>query len=375
MMRLLFVTTMLPHTRLHGGEIWSQTIVDSLRRNGADVTVLGYCREGVSPADGEIGAGPHLVESGSTPIRSLMTAVASLGREGFTVRKWRSAAYRSRLSTLLATGKWTAAVVDHAQMAWTLPLLRGLPVFYLAHHAERALYARLAELAGPLLRHLYAREARLIGQAEEQLIARAHRTWCISKADEERLRLLPHRHIVTLTTSSDVEPRSPRPVTPGTQVALLGNWRWQLNRAALRWFLEEVQPRLPADWRIAVGGQVDRTGLPAFSAVHFVGKVDDGAAFLAQAERIAVPSLAAEGANLKLLSAIASGRPVVASAGAIRLIGDVPGDVVSAETAEDFAHALMHPPTLDLRARMRWLGSRRAQLDAMIGEGLAALPA
>lgn len=96
-------------------------------------------------------------------------------------------------------------------------------------------------------------------------------------------------------------------------------------------------------------------------------------AFVRTGYRVAVPSLAVAGANLKLLDAIAFGRRVVASQRAIELIGAVPADVCSANTAADFAAALIATHPADLVARRQWMESRQANLDAQIAAALASL--
>ncbi|MBC9032929.1 glycosyltransferase [Sphingomonas sp. JC676] len=370
-MQILFLTTVLPAEIRNGGELWSQTIVDSLRRCGAQVMLLGYERPGSSPAPGETSVGVCSIETRAAPLRAAIWALRSIGRRAFTVQKWMGAGYREQLATLIADRDWDLVVIDHAQMGWTLPLLRDVPIVYLAHHAEQSLYVRLAASAGFAGRRVYRREARLVARVERAVLDAAVETWCISEHDADRLRAQARGIVRALPPLGREQADAPLSEPAGPQVALLGNWRWQPNRQALRWFLDRVQPLLPADWRIEIGGNVDPAGLPAPAQVRFCGAVEDGPGFLRRAERVAVPSLAAEGANLKLLDAIASGRPVVASASAIRLVGQVPADVAGADSAEAFAAALVRTPRPDRAARTRWMVARRVALDEIVAAALS----
>ncbi|MET3709608.1 hypothetical protein ABIC65_000288 [Sphingomonas trueperi] len=369
-MRILFATPVLPGRRRNGGELWSQTLVDSLRRNGADVTVLGY---GAPYAAGEVSAGPRAVETRAAPLRALGWAVQAIGRNAFSVQKWIGPAYRRALAGQLARQPWDAVLIDHAQMGWIQPLLGGLPLLYLAHHAEAQLYMGLAEQTGALGGSIYGREARHIGAMEQALAGAAVRSWCISDADAallaphagERVQALPSLPAMALQDSAVPEGVA--------DVALLGNWRWQPNHRALSWFLSEVRPRLPRTWRVAVGGAVDRRRLPDTGGVDILGPVPDAERFLRGARRIAVPSLARTGANLKLLDAIASARTVVATREAGALVGTLPPDVILAPDAETFARALIDAPAPPMEARAKWLAARVAQLDAAVADGLSAV--
>lgn len=369
-MRILFSTTVLPGRRRNGGELWSQTLVDSLRRNGADVTVLGY---GAASAEGEVSAGPRAVETRAAPFRALGWAVQSLGRNAFSVQKWVSSAYRRAFALQLARQGWDAVLIDHAQMGWIQPLLGGIPLLYLAHHAEARLYAGLAGEAGALGRRIYAREARHIGAMEQALARAAVRSWCISDADAAVLALHAGTRVQALPPLSAMALQDDAAPKGAAEVALLGNWRWQPNHRALSWFLGEVQPRLPRGWRVVIGGAIDRRRLPEIPGVTFLGPVPDARRFLHDARRIAVPSLARAGANLKLLDAIASGRIVVATREAGGLVGALPADVIQAPDAEAFARALVDAPAPAPHARAAWLAARQARLDAAVADGLSAV--
>jgi glycosyltransferase involved in cell wall biosynthesis len=320
---------------------------------------------------GEVGAGLRRIHTRGAPFHVALWVAQAVGRRALSVQKWKGGNYQRIVTCLLTAQAWDVVVIDHAQMAWILPQLPDVPIIYLAHHAEEALYARLTLITAPLESLAYRREAKFIGQIERKLLEKAAETWCISAQDADHLRPKSSGFVRVLPPLARKVNEIASSATTSADVALLGNWRWLPNRLALCWFIESVVPLLPEQWQIHIGGEVDLVGLPLATKLSFFGAVENGPAFLRGASRIAVPSLAAEGANLKLLDAIASGRPVVASASAARLLGGVPADIAVADFAREFAEKLLETPQPDLVARMQWMAKRQHSLDSIIDSALS----
>lgn len=375
-MRVLIITTNVPGFVTNGGEQWTRTIADSLRRIGCEVALLGFERPGNPPAAGEISVGKRVVETRSNPVRALGWGLEALLRgQPYTVAKWAARNYRRSLARKLGEENWDMAVIDHVQLSWARRQLGGIPFVHLSHHAEGELYGRQAEAGSAARRAMFRREAWLIARLERDLIAAAAETWCISNADREVLiQSAPTARIIALPSDCRHDWSAAATIAPnGPDLALIGNWRWGPNRQALCWFLDEVIPRLPASWRIEIAGAVDLRGLSQDGRVTFVGTVSDPCAFLRRAHRIAVPSLAEVGCNFKLLDGIAAGRPLVADRRAVGFVGPVPAHVYAVDGPVDFAEALRlagEPNQADCTA---WLQGRRARLDATIADSVSII--
>ncbi len=99
-------------------------------------------------------------------------------------------------------------------------------------------------------------------------------------------------------------------------VALFGNWGWEPNRRGLEWFRNEVWPatrlRSPdAEGLVAGTGAGDTREWP--DGLRFVGRVENLAAFTAEAAVVAVPVVEGVGAPLKFGEALATGSAVIAT--------------------------------------------------------------
>jgi hypothetical protein len=373
--RLLFLTTALPSARRTGGEVVSDSVVRALRADGHDVLVVGYARPGGDAAAGEICVGRRPIETAEAgPRAGLWLARALITRAPYSSAKYRSGAYVAAAEELLGDGA-EAVVVDHPQVHFAAegPAGARAPLVFLAHNAEGPLYRDLAAAKRGAARRLYAREAALIEPIEARLARRARQVWTLTEADAAHVAsLAPQAEVHTLEAAPSLAPPT-TPAPPEYDVALLGTWTWDANRAGLDWFLGEVLPLLGDELTVTVGG----AGSEALSARHprlaGVGVVPDAGDFLGRARVVAIPSLAGGGTQVKTLDAIAAGVGVVASPLAVRGLGDLPGAVAVADTAERFASALRRLAREVDRPRAAedaaaWAAARRARLDEAVAE-------
>jgi hypothetical protein len=379
-MEILFLTTVLPDGRSTGGEIASQDVIDGLRGAGHSVTVVGYRRPGEATTDA-----PGSVEAGRRPIEtadagrgrvSAWTATALARRMPYSAAKYRSGGYLRAARRLARSGRFTLAVVDHAQSGWIAPELSraGLPFVLVAHNVEQAIYAARAARAQGTRRRLEGREQRLVQRLEESLARSARAVWALTDVDAAHFSAFGI--VRTLAVPAGVR-ASTREEPKRCDVALLGTWTWDVSRSALEWFLEHVHPRLPDGLTVEIAGRGGAWIDGTYPSIRHWGFVPDALGFLAGARVVAVPSLGGTGVQVKTLDAIASGARVVVSPPAVRGLADPPGSVHVADTAEDFAGAVERfatdPESLTpSREGIEWTRRRRERFQADVEAAAAA---
>jgi len=154
----------------------------------------------------------------------------------------------------------------------------------------------------------------------------------ISVADAEEFRALgcvKPIYVVPCGVAPHPAVPSPRERDEGT-VGFIGSLDFRPNQDAVRWILDELKPRIP-DVKIVIAGLDE--------------KVDDANAFMQRMSVMIAPLFAGGGMRIKVLEALALGKPVVATtlgAGGI----DV-NDLVIADDVDSFASAilrLLHHP-------------------------------
>lgn len=366
-MRVAVLTTVLPRGKRLGGDICTQAFVDVLRAEHPDLRVLGYDRPGDGPPpvawETVIEARPIETAQASARTTTTWMLAALARRRPYSVQKYVSREYARAVAALDDVDLF---VIDHAQAGWLVPRLGDRPFVYLAHNVEAEVYATQAAAArGRLGRWRYGREARLIAALERDLAGRATAVWTLTDGDAAELG----------GTVFAVPPAAIPPVAaaePAFDVGLLGTWSWEANGVGLRWFVEEVVPRLPPGLDVRVAG----LGGEAIAGPRAVGRVDDAVAFLRSARVVAIPTQAGGGVQIKSIDAAAAGVRVVSTPRGMRGVGDVPGHVVVADGADAFAAALAEavatPPTgregADAHA---WATARAQAFGAAVSSGLS----
>lgn len=373
-MRVLMLTTVLPHGR-SGGELVTAAFADAIRSGGHELRMIGWLRPGQAPSDdhAQLAVGERAIETAtaSAVARAGWTLRAAGSNAPYSVAKYAGRSY-SRLAAR-ESARAELVIADHAQVGPVARAVASAPLVLIAHNAERDLYAQQAtgQGIGALARR---REARLIGREEKRLAASAAAVWALTADDAASFRALGARSVAQF----DIPVAKPAPGTSArdARVVVLGNWTWDANARGLRWFVDEVVPRLPPAVDVRVGG-AGADWLAGHGRVDYSGRVASAADFLSGARVVAVPSVAGGGVQVKTLDAIASGGWVVATPTALRGIGEPPPTVVRAGDAESFARAVAElclgdqPPPAE--AAWSWTEERALRFSSAVASELARL--
>jgi hypothetical protein len=131
----------------------------------------------------------------------------------------------------------------------------------------------------------------------------------------------PTRLAVAPNPAPAVAPLGPTPSDGWPRALMVANFGYAPNREGARWFVHEVLPRLDPTWTLALVGP----GAPPVdvrsSRVEVAGYVDDLRSQYERATVAVAPLRAGSGTRIKILEAMAAGRPVVATPVAASGIG------------------------------------------------------
>jgi glycosyltransferase involved in cell wall biosynthesis len=381
-MRILFATTLLPAAEHSGGELVSLALINALRDLGHHVTAIGYLRPGaVALMDADSLVVEHRpVETAASGARAIGWLAESFARNiPYTSAKFRSGRYATMIADLCAARRVEAVIVDHTQMWWLREHVPAhIPAILMMHNAESELYASGAARARSAIRGaLYRREARLLGDLEMQGASESG-IWVLSAADAASVReRVPGASVSVLPVIPAA--RFERGVDAAFDVGLLATWTWQPNADALRWFVSEVLPRLPRTASVRVAGPGAEWLRGRDPRVTYVGFVDDASAFLRSAKVIAVPTQYGGGVETKMFTAIATGRPIVATSTSTRGLGNLPQSVSVVDDANAFAQAiaasLAMPDNAGDQAAAWWQKRRDEFLKALEADMRNLVPA
>jgi GT2 family glycosyltransferase/glycosyltransferase involved in cell wall biosynthesis len=204
---------------------------------------------------------------------------------------------------------------------------------------------RAAEVAGdPALR----RAAERTRTRELAVIARADATLVVSEQERQLLAQdAPHARVELLSNLHRVAGPG-LPFAQRRDIVFVGGFRHPPNVDGVRWFVNEVWPRvharLPDVQFHCVGGDVppEIAALASAPGVHVRGHVPDITALMDGARVAVAPLRYGAGVKGKVNLSMAHGQPVVATTCAVEGMHLVPGeDVLVADDAQAFADALV----------------------------------
>lgn len=231
-----------------------------------------------------------------------------------------------------------------------------------AHNLEWHVVGELARRSTGAARRLgYRATAGWTRRYEARLARSSAAVWAVSPAEARwfRARGAP---AVLVPNGVDV-PRDVSPPGAEPELLFVGSLTSEFNREAVRWFLDEVWPRVRAscpDARLKVIG--GGPPLPAPEGVAMLGFVEDLGPHYAAARVCLAPLRAGSGTRLKVLEAMAQARAVVSTTiGSEGLDVTEDDGVVLIDDPAGFAEACRRLLTdAGAAARLGELGRRRA---------------
>jgi sugar transferase (PEP-CTERM/EpsH1 system associated) len=190
-------------------------------------------------------------------------------------------------------------------------------------------------------RWLFRLEGRRLRKLEQRAIDRATAVTLVSEAEAELFRrVCPNDKTVAIPNGVDLDyfrpqndgtrPWIPLPPNDRTNLVFIGALDYRANIDGITWFASEVWPLLRREMPQLTLGLVGRNPAPAvrkladIAGIRVFGTVPDVRPFLAAADLVIAPLRIARGIQNKVLEAMAMGKPVICSPGALEGIDAVP---------------------------------------------------
>jgi glycosyltransferase involved in cell wall biosynthesis len=282
------------------------------------------------------------------------------------VIKWYSPQAVDQLAGALETEPAAAVLVlSHSQMAPYRHLFGG-PVMVDMHNVESQLIASYRKSAGPLFRLVLGWDSLALARVERKIARWADALVVVSDHDAQVVTGWGSREPLVApngvsqeafrTVRADRDPAHP-------VIAFVGHLGWRPNVDACVWLVEEVFPHVLKECPGAIIRLVGRTPSERVTSlrsenVEIHGDVDSVLPLVASADVATAPLLAAGGTRLKIIEALATGTPVVATGlGALGLEHlSSSGALAMEDRPAPFAEALIRlirePPDPDSTRRL-----------------------
>jgi len=326
----------------------------ALQRRGAEVQVLSLnprkqradveaARRALAPAALEaidIDTGQHVAAA----LRSVPMRVPQV------VARFYSPAFARRLRELLAGSRFDVVIVESPSL---LPYLRTIRhatdalVILRSLNVEFRIWEQLARNAPDPVRraalHLVARSVRRYEIAQLDACDAVIPITAEDARDFRALGCTRPMHVLP----GGVEALSPQTAGDPCAIYFLGSLDYRPNQEAALWIGRELRPRLAAratEATLHLGG----SNAPAWlveqlrsEGVSVTGDIPDAAAFAASKGIMIAPLFAGGGMRIKILEAMALGKPVVSTTVGAAGMDVTPGtDILLADDADAFADAV-----------------------------------
>lgn len=405
--RLLYLSPEFPDPEGNGGEVRLSRLLRELAGHGERVRLIAPAtadkvERGIALREAGIDLRP--VVRPASRVREALSATVAEPRVAVALARrswlaWQAEVYlhelRRELEAALAE-PWDAAIVEHDwALAWTRALPAEVPVGLVFQNLTDALLQRQAATGSGPSRLWRRRDARLARAETDSAIGRVSQAFACSTDDAAEVERRWRLPCAVVPNGADVEHLGA--VAEDSQVAgrllFTGTMSYPPNAQAACWMVEQVLPAIRVrrpDVTLAIVGRDPPAAVRALAGdgVRVTGRVPDLASHFASAAVVVAPLLSGSGTKLKVLEAMAAGRPVVATTVGAEGIAVRGGEHLRiADSPEDFAAAVVE--LLDDRSvatrlaragralvaeRYSWPASGQLMvraLDAWIGRGPA----
>lgn len=293
------------------------------------------------------------IPADASPTRRMLTAGASVGRALPYELLWlESGRMEAELRRLAAERSYAVVHVDTIGMMPYRAAFAGTPTVLNHHNVESHMAADRATGEWGVARLFFRQESRKIARVERALCPAATVNVTVSALDSDRLRRqVPGLAIVEVENGVDVDYFRPGVSGRAERGGLVfaGSLNLHANREAVLFLVREVWPLLAADRRPRTLTVIGRDPPPELVAaaqrdprIRVTGWVDDVRPFLDEAAIYVCPLRHGGGTRLKVLDALAMGKPLVASAFAVEGQDLVDGrHYLRAETGREFASQIL----------------------------------
>lgn len=357
-MKILQLTPRLPYPPIDGGRVVMLQVAQALHRLGAEVQVLSLnpLKQHADFEAARRALAPITLTTVDFDTQAVLPAVLSSWRTGtpLLVARFYSRAYAAALRRMLASAEFDLVQVESPFLLPYLPLIRqstNAVVVLRSLNVEFRIWEQLAAHEPQRLRRVWLRAiARSLRRYECAQLNSCDAVVPITEDDAAELRALGcTRPMHVLPGAVDIPAaREPAIVEREGSAGFLGSLDYRPNQEAALWIAETLRPRLLA---AGFSGSLHVAGSNApqwlrerlgEAGVTLELDVPDSGAFLASMECVLAPLLAGGGMRIKILEAMALGRPVVATSLAAAGVEVRDGEnVLLADDPDSFAAAVL----------------------------------
>ncbi|QQS27764.1 MAG: glycosyltransferase [Sphingobacteriales bacterium] len=280
---------------------------------------------------------------------------ALLQNRSYNIKRFISQDFANKLTTLLKEQHFDIVLMEGIYLAPYLNLIKKIapdtPVFMRTHNIEHLIWQRLAQEEKNIFKSIYLKIlAKQFKSYEKKMLPEFDGLIPISPIDANILKQLGcHQKMMVLPAGVDTNnyPFLLPDQTPEATLFFIGSLDWLPNRQGLIWLFNEVLPIVRKTFpevQLYVAGRnsPDSFKHQQIVGVNIVGEVPDAIRFMMNHTIMVVPLFSGSGMRVKIIEAMALGKPIVATSIAAEGIEYSDGkNILIADSAERFAENII----------------------------------
>ena len=269
----------------------------------------------------------------------------------YAIKKYTSSELRQEISR--RAGDCDVVVCDFLAPAANVPANLGKPTVLFQHNVEAMIWKRHCEVQhNPLKKAYLFAQWKKMRAFERRMCRSFDSVVAVSQEDCEQMRSeYGAQNVFDVPTGVDTEFFRPSGVEKSAphNLVFTGSMDWLPNEDAIRYFTEQIMPRIKSqipDATLTVVGRNPYQSLVELAknddSIIVTGRVDDVRPYMERAAAYVVPLRVGGGTRLKIFEAMAMEKPIVSTTiGAEGLPVSDGAELLLADTPEAFAAAVV----------------------------------
>lgn len=355
-MNILQITPRIPFPLNDGSAIGIYNITKYLQQAGHSVTMLSlntkkHYQSPVVIKDVCAHIDAVDIDTTITPYRAFLNLFSSVP---YIVERFISREFDDLIVRTLATRSFDVIHVDSIFIASCIDAIKrhtNTPVVLRAHNVEYRILERLYRNLPSGLKRLYLhRMAEQLRRYEQQYFKRFDGILAITPEDYSTIRSMDYTGpMVIMPAGVDLAMFAPKPTitTQPNTVFFFGGLEWGPNQEGVHWFMKQVFPAFRKQYpevELHIGGKNPPPEILSYNRLPGVTihpNVPSAPDFMQSYDIMIVPLLSGGGMRLKIVEAMAMGKPIISTPVGAEGIATRPGEnILLAETPKEFLHQL-----------------------------------
>jgi len=354
-LRILWLKTELLHPIDKGGKIRTYNMLRELKR---DHHITYLCLDDGFDPDARLLANeychdlicvPHEQSAKFSAGFYVDLAANFLSRFPYAIKKYESDGMRRHIVELTALGNIDVVVCDFLAPAINVPTHLHCPTVLFQHNVEAMIWKRHFEVQQNSLKKSFLRgQWQKMKRTEAQLCRQFDSVITVSPEDRDVIKseygILNVTDVPTGVDTEFFKPSGKEPIDVHN-VVFTGSMDWLPNEDAIRFFVEDILPKVRRRVPQLTLTVVGRNPYPALlelskkdPSIIVTGRVDDVRPYMERAAAYVVPLRVGGGTRIKIFEAMAMEKAIVStSIGAEGLPVEDGRDINLADTPESFA--------------------------------------